>query len=183
MFFTILYGLLTTAVLCLVVELTTTSLRRIRRRWSKRQSLDVHSLPALPLFLATSEHARRDADKIAIIDKTKGQCFTYRQLLADVAALKAQLLHELHRIRTGDLEEHRVAFLVPNGYDYVVTQWAIWAAGGVCVPLCMSKECKDATLQSTYIMAKCSYSDTIDEQALRTRLKNCYTQSETQSHP
>jgi acyl-coenzyme A synthetase/AMP-(fatty) acid ligase len=139
----ILYGLLTTAVLCLihVVALGTTTAPRRNRWWWQRQSLNLHSLPALPLFLTASEHALRDADKIAIIDKTKGQCFTYRQLLADVAALKLQLLHELHRALTGDLEERRVAFLVPSGYDYVVTQWAIWAAGGVCVPLCMSNEC------------------------------------------
>ncbi|OXV10698.1 hypothetical protein Egran_01541 [Elaphomyces granulatus] len=144
----ILYGLLTTAVLCLihVVSLsTTTALRRSRWWWWwwQRQSLDLHSLPTLPLFLTASEHALRDADKIAIIDKTKGQCFTYRQLLADVAALKSQLLHELHRALTGDLEERRVAFLVPNGYDYVVTQWAIWAAGGVCVPLCTTHPVKE----------------------------------------
>lgn len=72
-----------------------------------------------------------------MIDATKGESFTYGQLLADTAVLKKTILERLHLRNTGDLEEARIAFLTPNGYDYVVTQWAIWAAGGVCVPLCM----------------------------------------------
>lgn len=35
-----------------------------------------------------------------------------------------------------DLAESRVAFMVTAGFDYVKTQWAIWQAGGVAVPLC-----------------------------------------------
>ncbi|KAJ1982021.1 hypothetical protein H4R35_000471 [Dimargaris xerosporica] len=34
-----------------------------------------------------------------------------------------------------DLNEARIAFLCPNGYAYVAAQWAIWAAGGIAVPL------------------------------------------------
>ena len=37
-----------------------------------------------------------------------------------------------------DLEESRVAFLVPPGADYSVVQWGIWRAGGIAVPLCLS---------------------------------------------
>lgn len=70
-----------------------------------------------------------------MIDAAKGEQFTYTQLLVDTAALKKIILEELG---LKDLQERRIAFLVPNGYDYVVTQWAIWAAGGVCVPLCTS---------------------------------------------
>lgn len=54
-----------------------------------------------------------------------------------MSALKRRILEELALQAVKDLEERRIAFLVPNGYDYVVTQWAVWAAGGVCVPLCM----------------------------------------------
>ncbi|CAG8470635.1 2921_t:CDS:10 [Paraglomus brasilianum] len=32
----------------------------------------------------------------------------------------------------------RVAYLYPNGYDYVVAQCAVWAAGGIAVPLCIT---------------------------------------------
>ena len=34
-----------------------------------------------------------------------------------------------------DLEERRVALLVPPGRHYVVAQWTTWLAGGVTVPL------------------------------------------------
>jgi malonyl-CoA/methylmalonyl-CoA synthetase len=37
-----------------------------------------------------------------------------------------------------DLEGARVCFLVPPGWDYVVTQWAIWRAGGLAVPMAVS---------------------------------------------
>lgn len=91
------------------------------------------SLPSLPLFLEAQKWASKDPGKIAIIDKSKDLSFTYRQLLNDVSILKRRILAE---VKVQDLEERRVAFLVPAGYDYVVCQWAVWAAGGVCVPLC-----------------------------------------------
>ena len=37
-----------------------------------------------------------------------------------------------------DLAEARVAFLVPPGFVYVATQWGIWRAGGIAVPLAVS---------------------------------------------
>jgi non-ribosomal peptide synthetase component F len=96
-------------------------------------SPDLSSLPSLPLFLKAKKHATVEPNKVAVVDRAKAQSFTYRQLLADAAATAKWLLEEL---RTADLSERRIAFLVPNGYDYVVVQWAVWAAGGVCVPLC-----------------------------------------------
>ncbi|KAI8052137.1 AMP-dependent synthetase and ligase [Syncephalis plumigaleata] len=39
--------------------------------------------------------------------------------------------------KSSDLEQQRVAVLCPSGYSYVVAQWAVWAAGGVFVPLCV----------------------------------------------
>lgn len=95
------------------------------------------SIPSLPLFLEAKKHAENTPDKAAVVDISKEQEFTFRQLLADAAALKKVVLEELGLVGTGSLEERRIAFLTPNGYDYVAIQWAIWAAGGVCVPLCM----------------------------------------------
>lgn len=92
------------------------------------------SIPSLPLFVAAREQATSDSAKVAVVDRTKAQDFTYRQLLADVSTTKKWLLESLS---VSDLDERRITFLIPNGYDYVVTQWAVWAAGGVCVPLCM----------------------------------------------
>ena len=37
-----------------------------------------------------------------------------------------------------DLGEARVAFMVTPGFDFVKVQWAIWQAGGIAVPLCLS---------------------------------------------
>ncbi|KAF9883843.1 hypothetical protein FE257_002734 [Aspergillus nanangensis] len=105
--------------------------------------MQLTSIPSLPLFLEAKRHAQETPDKIAVIDTTKGQSFTYRQLLADTAALKKRILHDLNLTETEDLDERRIAFLTPNGYDYVVTQWAVWAAGGVCVPLCTTHPVKE----------------------------------------
>lgn len=38
----------------------------------------------------------------------------------------------------GDLNGKRVVFDSPPSAAYVVTQWAIWRAGGVAVPLCIT---------------------------------------------
>lgn len=88
--------------------------------------------------MEANAHAQNTPEKIAVVDATKGQQFTFGQLLADAAALKKVILEKLDLTEQANLEERRITFLTPNGYDYVVTQWAIWAAGGVSVPLCMS---------------------------------------------
>lgn len=121
----------------LSVPLVAYQLHRSRRNVSK--DAEKSSIPSLPLFLAAKQHDTANPGKIAVIDKTKDQSFTYRQLLADTALLKKQILDAL-RLDSADLEERRIAFLVPAGYDYVVCQWAVWAAGGICVPMCMSLE-------------------------------------------
>lgn len=86
------------------------------------------SIPSLPLFLEAQKVSQHNAGKVAVIDAAKGEQFSYTQLLVDTAELKKTILEDLG---LKDLEERRIAFLVPNGYDYVVIQWAIWAAGGV----------------------------------------------------
>lgn len=99
------------------------------------------SLPSLPLFLEARAHAIAEPLKPAIIDKTKNESFTYLDLLSDVAIFKTKIQHILENHGSSKLntrlEEPRIAFLVPAGYDYVVAQWAIWATGAICVPLCM----------------------------------------------
>lgn len=61
------------------------------------------------------------------------QSFTYQQLL-DASENLAQVL----LAGQTDLSEKRVAFIVSPGFDYVAVQWAIWRAGGIAVPLCIS---------------------------------------------
>lgn len=94
-------------------------------------------VPSLPIFVAAQQHAQANPDKVAVIDATKKESFTYVQLLEDAAALRKQILEYVGLTASGDLDERRIAHLAPNGYDYVVTQWAVWMAGGISVPLCM----------------------------------------------
>ena len=70
-------------------------------------------------------------DKIAVVDR--GESVTYRQLADESARLASLLLGT-----SDDLEQARVAFMVPPGKHYVASLWAIWRAGGVAVPLCLT---------------------------------------------
>ncbi len=81
----------------------------------------------LPLIIRAEEHN----DKTAIA--TTDGVFTYRDLLHTSSQIATVLLNN-----TEDLQEQRVAFLIPPGFEYVVTQWGIWRAGGIAVPLCVS---------------------------------------------
>jgi len=81
----------------------------------------------LPLITRAQKHN----DKIAII--TDEGAFSYRDLLHISSLIATGLLKD-----TKDLQEERVAFLIPPGFEYVATQWGIWRAGGIAVPLCVS---------------------------------------------
>ena len=87
------------------------------------------NLPETEPALVT--RARAFGAKVALIDDAG--CFTYAQLLARSERAAAGLL----RGRT-DLACARVALLLPPSVDYVVAQWAVWRAGGVVVPLCIT---------------------------------------------
>lgn len=73
--------------------------------------------------------AREHEGRTAIID-VEGD-HTYGQLLQYSGNVAASLLGGDER----DLHEMRVAFLVSPGFQYAATQWGIWRAGGVAVPL------------------------------------------------
>ncbi len=68
-------------------------------------------------------------ERIAV--KSDASHYTYKQLL-DISKKIALTLLEGKK----DLDEARIAFLVPASFEYVCTQWAIWRAGGIAVPLC-----------------------------------------------
>ena len=75
--------------------------------------------------------ARSYGDKIAL--HTEARDYTYAEILDRSASLAASFLKN-----TDDLAEARIAFLAPAGFAYITTQWAIWRAGGVAMPLCLS---------------------------------------------
>ncbi|MDA1278275.1 MAG: acyl-CoA synthetase [Verrucomicrobia bacterium] len=72
-------------------------------------------------------------DAIALRSCSGSGEHSYRELLDRSAAIAAALLED-----SDDLEEARIAFLAPAGFDYITVQWAIWRAGGVAVPLSLS---------------------------------------------
>jgi malonyl-CoA/methylmalonyl-CoA synthetase len=77
------------------------------------------------------EQAKKHLDNDAIIHD--GVIYKYEQLLAISQKFAGILLNE-----SSDLNEARVAFMVQPGLHYVSTMWAIWLAGGVAVPLCIT---------------------------------------------
>src|SRR6059036_1403538 len=88
---------------------------------------NVDPMAELPLVLRGRAHGGRTA--IGTAERT----FTYRDLLDASARVAACLLGG-----RDDLAEARVAFLAPSGFHHVATQWGIWRAGGVAVPLAVS---------------------------------------------
>jgi malonyl-CoA/methylmalonyl-CoA synthetase len=82
-------------------------------------------------MLQLIENAKNHLAKTAIIDSKT--TFTYAELLQKSEHIAAELL-----AGNQDLEEKRVAFIFKPGFDYVAVQWAIWRAGGIAVPLCIT---------------------------------------------
>jgi malonyl-CoA/methylmalonyl-CoA synthetase len=79
--------------------------------------------------LSLINRARKHDERTAIVD-SEGT-FTYQDLLRVSGQIATLLLQG-----TEDLQEQRVAFLIPSGFQYVATQLGIWQAGGIAVPLC-----------------------------------------------
>ena len=77
------------------------------------------------------EQAKKHLNNDAIIHD--GVIYKYEQLIATSQKFAGILLNN-----TPDLNQARVSFMVPPGFDYVKTLWAIWIAGGVAVPLCIT---------------------------------------------
>ena len=82
-------------------------------------------------MLQLIENAKNHLAKTAIIDSKT--LFTYADLLQKSEQIAAELL-----AGNQDLEQKRVAFIISPGFDYVAVQWAIWRAGGIAVPLCIT---------------------------------------------
>ncbi len=85
------------------------------------------TVPNLPMYARAL--SRRDAPAI---EQASGS-WTYGQLADSSVRFAAKLLDG-----RPDLDSARVAFMASPGADYVVMQWAIWLAGGIAVPLCLS---------------------------------------------
>jgi malonyl-CoA/methylmalonyl-CoA synthetase len=84
-------------------------------------------MPELP-FLA---RARSHNDNIAF--RTPSRTHSYQDLIDRSAIVASALL-----VDDDDLNQARVALLVAPGFEYTAAQWAIWRAGGIKVPICLS---------------------------------------------
>lgn len=82
-------------------------------------------------MLQLIRHASKQLEKTAIV--SDGKNYTYENLLSASYQLACVLLDGQK-----DLNEARVAFMVNPSFEYVATQWGIWRAGGVAVPLALS---------------------------------------------
>ncbi|MEP7314907.1 MAG: acyl-CoA synthetase, partial [Pseudomonadota bacterium] len=74
--------------------------------------------------------ARARAHGRSVALTSSGATLRYDELLAQSGAAAAHLLDG-----RGDLAGARIALLLPPEPTFVVAQWAVWRAGGVCVPL------------------------------------------------
>ena len=67
-------------------------------------------------------------DKLALVEGDN--TFTYAQLESRIRQFASGLL-----AGHSDLEEARIAFLIPAGIDYVTALHGVWRAGGIAIPL------------------------------------------------
>ncbi|TAQ91155.1 hypothetical protein B7494_g503 [Chlorociboria aeruginascens] len=87
------------------------------------------TLPKLPIFEAIAGH---DPRSTVVVHSASGRKFTYGELLKDVVEGKDRLKREHGK---SCIEGQRIAFLVENSYDYVVTLLSILAAHSIALPL------------------------------------------------
>ncbi len=77
------------------------------------------------------QQATKVSGNVAIV--SDGKSYSYNDLSKSSGQFASFLLSGKL-----DLKEARVCFMVNPGFDYVKIQWAIWRAGGIAVPLCLS---------------------------------------------
>ncbi|CAI4218680.1 unnamed protein product [Parascedosporium putredinis] len=87
------------------------------------------TLPKLPLFDAIARH---NPDSTLAVHSLSGRTFKYGELLGDVCKARNKFQQAAGK---EDLNGDRIAFLVENSYDYVVTLLAAFAARAIAIPL------------------------------------------------
>ncbi|GAW11790.1 hypothetical protein ANO14919_011420 [Xylariales sp. No.14919] len=87
------------------------------------------TLPKFPLFDAISRH---DPNSTVVAHCLSGRSFKYGELLPDVCRARDKIYEAAGKT---DIRGERIAFLVENSYDYVVTFLAILASRAIALPL------------------------------------------------
>ncbi|GAA5807285.1 hypothetical protein MFLAVUS_000642 [Mucor flavus] len=120
------------------------------------------ALPNFPLFKNALDYATNH-NGIAIDDIRMGKSFTYLELIQAVANLRLELLNG-----KSCLNQERIAILFPSGFPYVVCLLAVWAAGGIAVPLCTSHP----TPEQLYTLQDSNSSILVSHPVFQDRLKD-----------
>ncbi|KAI0976941.1 hypothetical protein F4678DRAFT_129558 [Xylaria arbuscula] len=94
-----------------------------------RRMASTLALPKFPIFDAISRH---DPNSTVVAHCVSGRSFKYGELLPDVCRARDQIYAAAG---STDIRGERIAFLVENSYDYVVTFLAILAARAIALPL------------------------------------------------
>ncbi|KAI0008682.1 acetyl-CoA synthetase-like protein [Xylariaceae sp. FL0662B] len=87
------------------------------------------TLPKLPIFDAITSH---NPQSTAVVHCLSRRTFKYGELLPDVCRVRDRIFRAAGK---SDIRGERIAFLVENSYDYVVTFLAVLAANAVALPL------------------------------------------------
>jgi malonyl-CoA/methylmalonyl-CoA synthetase len=118
------------------------------------------------------------AENVAVV--SSNQQYSFKDLLVRSESIAAYLL-----AGKLDLMEDRIAFMIEPGFDYVATQWAIWRAGGIAVPLCITYP-EEALLyvaedtQCSHIIASTCFADLASIVAVKSTasfslVENCFS--------
>jgi malonyl-CoA/methylmalonyl-CoA synthetase len=89
------------------------------------------SLRSFDLLRKVRSHAEARPDSVAITDIPNGLSITYPAFLQDIVSLGGALLSGSET----DLDEARVVVLCEKGYLVALCLVAVWAAGGLAVPI------------------------------------------------
>ncbi|XP_020711595.1 malonate--CoA ligase ACSF3, mitochondrial isoform X1 [Athalia rosae] len=106
---------------------TSVSIRRLQQTFAAVNSSNESTQTrnnVVPVF----KHASRFSDRTALHD-AHGE-YTYRGLYLSSLQFANQITQAVSASR-----QERVAFLMPNDANYVITQWACWMSGQIAVPL------------------------------------------------
>ncbi|OTB04385.1 hypothetical protein M426DRAFT_58733 [Hypoxylon sp. CI-4A] len=87
------------------------------------------TLPKLPIFEAIASH---NPQSTAVVHCLSRRTFKYGELLPDVSRVRDRIIEASGK---PDIRGERVAFLIENSYDYVVTYLAVLAAHAIALPL------------------------------------------------
>ncbi|MBK9512021.1 MAG: acyl-CoA synthetase [Cytophagaceae bacterium] len=112
-------------------------------------------------MLQLIKNASGFGNKTAVVDADNE--YSYSQLLQFSASVASGLLGN-----KPDLCQQRVAYMVNPGINYVATQWGIWRAGGVAVPIAInyplpSIEYVIEDTEATIILADATYFEYLQE--------------------